>query len=727
MKKFCNRMSENILNLDIYGTKPQFNINKQDNFKTNFGSFLTISSILTTILALSYFSLQLFNVANPKLVTSVKNIFNPSQVLLNNSNYGFSFGLQNPFSYDQFIDESYYRAEAFHMTGKRITNGTTSYFNWTTNQLKLELCNIQKFPTNYHHLFKSLPFGNLYCLKNTAFSLFGTFLNEEYQYIMIKLYECRNNTYLAGSGFYSSVQNSISSISTKNENSQNMNLSINNFNNSNNISDLSKNEKYLLCKPKEAIDEMLAGAFFDLAHTDLTIDPSNYTNPNQLYSGDSYTTVSNKFFKEMHHYINIINFETDKGWLISDIERNVFLKTDYIKEMTDFRKSENFLSYTIKLSTKVETYSRSYAKIQNVAAEAGGFLKMISMICIISSFYYNKSKFYQVIGEEIMTEMDSKADKKSNSDYFFEGSQMKFDLQSNNNFKNLNNVFYKNQGTSSNPKPKTGDFFYNDKYHKDEYEKKFNIQEIYSNFSKYENNQTPPTVTKHNNYFNDTTINDQKNANSNLTQIMEPNNAKETPEKNSENLHSLNENESPGKNSAKNINIKNKFTAKRFTKSKSRANEKTANSQTCGRPDANVSNFTIKPRKKTKRIKLSISFCESFRYLFCYMLQTKNKNFKKLNLIRRKVDDLLDILNVFRYFNDFERIKNLILDNEQYKLFNLPYFYELNFSDPKLLSQSTFIGERIKKTQEFNTTVLYNVVANKEDIMSKKLTEMINC
>jgi hypothetical protein len=45
--------------------------------------------------------------------------------------------------------------------------------------------------------------------------------------------------------------------------------------------------------------------------------------------------------------------------------------------MIDFRKAENFLSYTLKLSTIVDKYERSYPKIQNVAAESGGVVKVI--------------------------------------------------------------------------------------------------------------------------------------------------------------------------------------------------------------------------------------------------------------------------------------------------------------------------------------------------------------
>ncbi len=157
----------------------------------------------------------------------------------------------------------------------------------------------------------------------------------------------------------------------------------------------------VICKSKEYIDQILAGTFFNLPFTDITIDTTNFANPNQILIGDSYTTVSNKFFKEMHHYLHQIELSTDLGMLFSDKHTYQYLQNDLIKEMTDFRKAENFLSYSIKLSTRKETYLRSYAKVQNIAAELGGILKVINIICMLVSFYFSKSKFYELLANEI--------------------------------------------------------------------------------------------------------------------------------------------------------------------------------------------------------------------------------------------------------------------------------------------------------------------------------------
>jgi hypothetical protein len=171
-----------------------------------------------------------------------------------------------------------------------------------------------------------------------------------------------------------------------------------------------------------------------------------------------------------------------------------------------------------------------------------------------------------------------------------------------------------------------------------------------------------------------------------------------------------------------NLNDKNEKDEKNYTNCDKIISDKKDNSK---QPEF-ISQILKKPT--SKRIKMKVSFFESFRYLFCYVIQKRNKNFKKLNIIRYRVDELLDILNLFRTINDFDRFKKLILDNEQLKLFNLPYFLELNFADPVLLSQTTMSYENNKKLKqdEVNSTLVYNLVAAKDDLISKKMLNLVN-
>jgi hypothetical protein len=346
---------EMILRADMYGSKPTLKIGRLETFNTCFGSFLTIFSIMLMLACFSFFFSQLFDTTNPKLVHSVRNIFNPPRFHMNTKNFGFAFGLQNPVTYDQFIDESVYRVEVYQKSAKRVMKGNTSEFEWTVTPLEISTCDISKFPDGFYDIFVTKPLMNMYCLKNNSFFIDGTFLNEQYSFLYIQLFECKNTT-----------QSSH-------------------------------------CKSKEYIDSLLKGTFFQFAHTDISIDPTNYTSPDQKYGGDTYTTISNQYFKEMHHFVKQVTIKTDRGWLMSDVAENIYLQDDFIKEMIDFREADNFLSYTLKLSTVLEKFERSYPKIQNVAAESGGVIKAISALCVILSYSYNKCKLYECITNDLFS------------------------------------------------------------------------------------------------------------------------------------------------------------------------------------------------------------------------------------------------------------------------------------------------------------------------------------
>ena len=186
---------KNMLNeLDFYSITPNFKVKRLDNFKTPFGCFLSIFTIFFTFVSFIYFFLLLIDDKSPRLIFSIQNLSNPPLTKLNLDNYGFGFSLQDPFTYDQFIDETIYHPLVYHMTGTRVVKGNATIFEWSATPRELDKCKINKFPLDYHGIMKDLPFNDYYCMKDDYFDLEGTFLNTQYKYIVIKLSECKNIT-----------------------------------------------------------------------------------------------------------------------------------------------------------------------------------------------------------------------------------------------------------------------------------------------------------------------------------------------------------------------------------------------------------------------------------------------------------------------------------------------------------------------------------------------------
>ena len=180
--------------IDFYSITPNFKVKRQDNFKTSFGSVLSIFTIFFTLISLLYFYVLLIDDKNPRLLFSIKNLSNPPLTKFDINNFGFGFSLQDPFTYDQFIDETIYHPLVFQMTGTRVSVGNATVFEWSVVPVELVECSINKFPKEYHTIMKDLPFKDYYCMKDPTFDLAGTFLNSQYKYLMIKLFECRNAT-----------------------------------------------------------------------------------------------------------------------------------------------------------------------------------------------------------------------------------------------------------------------------------------------------------------------------------------------------------------------------------------------------------------------------------------------------------------------------------------------------------------------------------------------------
>ena len=180
--------------IDFYSITPSFKVKRQDNFKTPFGSALSIFTILFTFASFIYFFLLLIDDKSPRLLFLIQNLKNPPLMELNLNNYGFGFSLQNPFTYDQFIDETIYHPLVYHMSGTRVVKGNATIFEWSATPRELDKCNINKYPKDYHQIMKDLPFQDYYCMKDPSFNVAGTFLYSQYSYLLIRLSECKNIT-----------------------------------------------------------------------------------------------------------------------------------------------------------------------------------------------------------------------------------------------------------------------------------------------------------------------------------------------------------------------------------------------------------------------------------------------------------------------------------------------------------------------------------------------------
>ena len=340
---------DHIINiLDLYGFKPQLFIGGYERNGSLLGLISTIASIIMCISISIYFFLKLFSTNEFTVITSEITPEGIESIELSNNTFYFNFALEDPITYKPFIDESIYYPKIYYKLAKRDVN---EGFIWIEKILDYGPCELNDFGKNYHKFFISHNLSNYYCIKNLNETIKGVFQKNEYSFVFVELFQCKNS-------------------SEKNN-----------------------------CKSQSQIDYYLDGTFISIEFQGLTIDPNNYLHPNLPTLSEYYTTISHNFFKEIHIYFKEILVQTDKGWIFPNIDTEKYAQYDHTEDMISLKSAQkgNFLEFSMKYSDKVQRYIRTYTKAQTVISNIGGFIKFIQSGFWIIGYIFVENKVYQKI------------------------------------------------------------------------------------------------------------------------------------------------------------------------------------------------------------------------------------------------------------------------------------------------------------------------------------------
>jgi len=340
---------DHIINiLDLYGFKPQLFIGGYERNGSLLGLISTIASIIMCISISIYFFLKLFSTNEFTVITSEITPEGIESIELSNNTFYFNFALEDPITYKPFIDESIYYPKIYYKLAQRDVN---EGFIWIEKILDYGPCELNDFGKNYHKFFISHNLSNYYCIKNLNETIKGVFQKNEYSFVFVELFQCKNS-------------------SEKNN-----------------------------CKSQSQIDYYLDGTFISIEFQGLTIDPNNYLHPNLPTLSEYYTTISHNFFKEIHIYFKEILVQTDKGWIFPNIDTEKYAQYDHTEDMISLKSAQkgNFLEFSMKYSDKVQRYIRTYTKAQTVISNIGGFIKFIQSVFWIIGYIFVENKVYQKI------------------------------------------------------------------------------------------------------------------------------------------------------------------------------------------------------------------------------------------------------------------------------------------------------------------------------------------
>ena len=346
MKCLCNVRCRILKDIDMFGKEPELYYKSRPK-KTSW-----MGRILSFLFVLVYFAFFLY-----KLIRMLKKIDvtfydtftyadKPPAVPLTHNNFYIAFALEDPITYNPFVDESVYYPKAYFKRAEMKGDD----FEWKIVELEVERCKLEKFGESYREVFKNVDLYNHYCFKDiNNYILEGHFSYLLYSFFYIEFYPCVNTT------------------------------------------DSKK------CKPLNEIDYYLANTFISFEIENIELTPKNYENPTRPRNTDVYTTVGKKLFQELHVYFEVVNIETDLDWFgfdeFENIKSDIYLKYDEMFIMGNlieediYETGNKFCDVTFKLSENVRTQRRVYTKFVTILGDVGGLMEVIfTFFRLISSF-----------------------------------------------------------------------------------------------------------------------------------------------------------------------------------------------------------------------------------------------------------------------------------------------------------------------------------------------------
>ena len=257
------------------------------------------------------------------------------------------------------LNPQIYYIKAQFINSVRKEDGSWDYNG--SKELIIEQCRIEKFGSKYQELFKNDKLDNFYCLSEINETLRGYSNLEEFSYIYITVYACKNTT-----------------------------------------------ENNNWCYPMDIIDKYLTNNIFTFNIEDIELTPQIYNSPIQIRRKDIIGPVYKNLYQRIYTYMQIVNIETDNNIIgfegLSNIKSEKYLKYDsswIIPSPNDGKTYEKDINQpvceiTIQLAANILTQKRSYTQLIEVLGDVGGLMEFLSsffnIICnLIIDILYEKS------------------------------------------------------------------------------------------------------------------------------------------------------------------------------------------------------------------------------------------------------------------------------------------------------------------------------------------------
>lgn len=360
-------MNTIINNLDFLGFKPSLYVNSQPRYRSEFTLILSIFVIILSIFCSAYFGSELFLRSSANVVAIRESREDFLSLPISNKGFLFLLGIQYS-NNSYYTDPSIFQVEAVGEIRQNIVNETTGKYELNSSRLniKMDLCSkfytmdiieIEEIKEIEGKIFN---LDKLFCAEPDQFSIMGfSGSKTPFSFIRVNFNKCENST-------------------------------LNNFS----------------CKPQQQIDKIIQNSFISMTYTSFDLNQLNFTNPIRKSFYDDYNVLNSEASLEYAVKIEPLKFKSNNGIIFNsyEVKEGISYST---KTFTRFIKSKNIFSITFEGNPTGSLYLRNYLKLQNVATQIGGFIKIIMLVAAAISHVYSEYFFYVKFLNNILEEKET--------------------------------------------------------------------------------------------------------------------------------------------------------------------------------------------------------------------------------------------------------------------------------------------------------------------------------
>lgn len=332
-------MNKILKKLDYLGTEPKFYVNGQTRYDTNFGGFITVILALMLSILFLLFGRDFYNRTNPTIISETGNYVEYPNYKISNSNFTLVLGLEKD-------DATVWKNSSQIYVDLRfatyiVENGTGNY-----NEISLPLVNCEERHFSNNAVSNSERFKQHYCVDFDGLVVGGLWDSDSVKYFFYKVNVCNLGT------------NAIDGTPCSGE-----------------LPDLLTNN----------------ALYLSIYMQHYSINPTDYNSPLVYGLKNDYFLLDSSLQKKLIYYFGNAVVTSDYGWIFENKESSSTVSFDKLGfDINKLKDSDHTLAIANFYFTKsFLSYSRAYTKIQTLAANVGGVMKLLMMLGFILVKEYN--------------------------------------------------------------------------------------------------------------------------------------------------------------------------------------------------------------------------------------------------------------------------------------------------------------------------------------------------